>query len=351
MTIKNTLITLGILLLSTALSAQTDQKRYMVVGGVMQEVVAEQDSIVLRSVNTVQENDTVKVLSARQIRKQERAAQDADSTFQRYSKLFRDTIPISRMCAISLVAPGFSQLYNKQAWKIPILYAVTGTTTALAIQQNSKYKGYKNQYDAMVRLNASQDELSPVQREMIKYNTNRQILLFGAVASYIYFIADGAINYHGKNSSVKIATTLSTICPGAGQVYNGSYWKVPIVIGGFASLGYMIDWNNRGYKRFKLAYDILTDGNDATVDEFGGKLSQDQLRNWRNNYRRNRDLCIIAMAGFYIFNIVDAHVDAHLRDYDISDDLAINIQPITQQLYTQKNGSTNTIGLGVTFRF
>lgn len=68
---------------------------------------------------------------------------------------------------------------------------------------------------------------------------------------------------------MKKATTLACICPGAGQIYNKSYWKVPFVVGGFASMIYCIDWNNRGFQRFKKAYALRTaydDNRDAYPD-------------------------------------------------------------------------------------
>ena len=137
-----------------------------------------------------------------------------DTSTVRYSALFRDTIPLSRMTAISLIAPGFSQLYNKQAWKIPILYGVTGGLAYLGFQQSSKYKEIKKEYNSLVSQNAAQEQLDPVQCEMIRYNTRRTVFFVGAIASYLYFLCDGVLNYNGPENSVKKATTLSTLCPG-----------------------------------------------------------------------------------------------------------------------------------------
>ncbi|MFQ8807131.1 MAG: DUF5683 domain-containing protein [Alistipes indistinctus] len=106
-----------------------------------------------------------------------------DTSTVRYSALFRDTIPLSRMTAISLIAPGFSQLYNKQAWKIPILYGVTGGLAYLGFQQSSKYKEIKKEYNSLVSQNAAQEQLDPVQCEMIRYNTRRTVFFVGAIAS------------------------------------------------------------------------------------------------------------------------------------------------------------------------
>ena len=99
------------------------------------------------------------------------------------------------------------------------------------------------------------------------------------------------------------------------------------------TMGYIIDWNNRGYQRFKLAYDLVTDGDDATVDEFNGRYDESFLQNLKNQYRRNRDLSIIGMVGVYLLNIMDAHIDAHMQDYDISDDLTLKVEPALQSNY------------------
>ena len=116
-------------------------------------------------------------------------------------------------------------------------------------------------------------------------------------------------------------------------------------------MAYMIDWNNRGYKRFKLAYDLVTDNNELTVDEFNGRYSADFLRNLRNNYRRNRDLCIILTGAFYLLNIIDAHVDAQLKDYDISDDLAVTVEPVISNFYSMQQSQNNLVGFSIKFSF
>lgn len=335
-------------------------KRYKVEGGILKEVGVPQQSDTVKKVVIVPDSlakDTTKVdsLSLLSKREQRRLRHElTDSTFTRHSKIFRDSIPISRMCAISMIAPGFSQLYNRQAWKIPVLYGLLGTTIALGIDQNKSYSVYKKQSDYLVAHNASREELDPVQTQMIKYNTRRQLLFGAAIATYIYFIGDGAVNYDGYTTNVKKATTLSTICPGAGQFYNKSFWKVPIVLGGFATMAYIIDFNNRGYKRFQRAYNLQTDGDDSTVDEFNGRYANNPefLSNLRNSYRRNRDLSIILTGAFYLLNIVDAHVDAHMKNYDISDDLAhVSLEPAMTNFYSMRTSTNNMMGFSLKIRF
>lgn len=282
-----------------------------------------------------------------------------------------DSINISKISWISAVAPGFGQIYNKQYWKLPILYSTVGAGITMGVIENKKYQDYKRQVTAITNISTTRtEELDALQPQMIRHNTRRQLYFIGAIASYIYFIGDAAVNYNGKipASRVKKATTLSMICPGAGQIYNGSYWKAPIVIGGFASMVYVIDWNNRGYQRFRTAYNLRVDYDNALkeynaatdktgltkpspTDEFRGRYTADYLKNLKNSYRRNRDLSIIITAGVYLFNVIDAHVDAHLKDYDISDNLSMDVQPHIGNLYTAQSGSINTYGLGININF
>ncbi len=256
--------------------------------------------------------------------------------------LMSDSMGLSKVCWMSAVLPGYGQIYNKQYWKLPILYTTLAGGLALYLHENSVYKPLKRQYDAITDVSFDRTpELDALQTKMIRSNTKRQIYLGLTLASYIYFIGDAAVNYATNDvSSVKKATTLACICPGAGQIYNRSYWKVPFVLGGFATLAYCIDWNNRGFQRFKKAYGLLADYEqhpenypNGPTDEFHGRYSSTFIRNLRNNYRRNRDLCIILTGAMYILQIVDAHVDAHLKDYDVSDDLSMNIEPLLNYTY------------------
>lgn len=275
--------------------------------------------------------------------------------------LMSDSMSLSKVCWISTVLPGYGQIYNKQYWKLPILYGTLGASLGLFFHENSRYKPLRTQYNAMTLESTDRTrELDLLQGRMIRSNTRRQIYLGAAIASYIYFIGDAAVNYSTNDvSDVKKATTLACICPGAGQIYNKSYWKVPFVVGGFASMIYCIDWNNRGYQRFKKAYNLLSDYDrnpdkypDGPTDEFHGRYSASFIRNLRNNYRRNRDLCIILSGALYVLQIVDAHVDAHLKDYDISDDLSMNLEPLVDYTYVPTLGGNRPVfGFNLSLKF
>ena len=276
---------------------------------------------------------------------------------------FSDSMSLRRVCMTSAVLPGFGQIYNKQYWKLPILYGTVGTSLGLCLWSNSKYKPLKAEFDRITDQSLLRTpELNALQSEMIKYNTMRQAFMITTIASYLYFIGDTAIKYATNEvSHVNKATTLAMICPGAGQIYNKSYWRVPIVVGGFATTIYCIDWNNRGYQRFKKAYRLKADYDahpelypNGPQDEFGGRYNTSFLKNLRNSYRRNRDLCIILTAGLYILQIVDAHVDAHLRDYDISKDLSVSISPAIGYSYNRMSpysGGGTTLGMNLSLTF
>ncbi len=276
-------------------------------------------------------------------------------------RFFSDSMSLSKMSWISAALPGYGQVYNKQYWKLPILYGTLAAGVSLFVTENKKYKPLKKEYDEWVLAGSDRtDEINEVQGAMIRSNTRRQLYLGTTIASYIYFLGDAAVNYATNDvSHVKKATTLAMICPGAGQIYNKSYWKVPFVIGGFATMIYVVDWNNRGYKRFKTAYSQMiayeADSDaypDGSPDEFGGVYSSSDLKSIRDSYRRNRDMSLLFVAGLYILQIVDAHVDAHFKDYDVSDDLTMSIDPMVSYAYSPtQQGDRATFGFNVGFKF
>lgn len=131
-------------------------------------------------------------------------------------------------------------------------------------------------------------------------------------------------SYH---HSPRKASILSAVLPGAGQVYNRKYWKVPIVLGGLGASVYFIRENNQQYQRYKDAYIALVDGDPSTIDEFNGRFSSQNVLNVADTYRRWRDLSYIALGAVYVLNIVDASVDAHFVRFDVSPDLSLELAP------------------------
>ncbi|HBH49905.1 MAG TPA: hypothetical protein DDX98_14765 [Bacteroidales bacterium] len=131
-----------------------------------------------------------------------------------------------------------------------------------------------------------------------------------------------------RNHSPRLATISSAIVPGLGQVYNQKYWKVPLIWGGGLALYTYYNYNNNYYHRFKLANEQYSDGGqDAITDPEIRDLEQSTITQYKDYYRRHRDRAIIFMGLLYVANIIDAMVDAHMLDYDISQDLSLHWHP------------------------
>lgn len=118
------------------------------------------------------------------------------------------------------------------------------------------------------------------------------------------------------------AAFYSAVLPGLGQVYNKRYWKVPLVYGAIGASIYTYDLNHKNYLRYRNAYKRRIAGyND---DEFQNLISStDRLVDGQEFYKRNRDRSMIFILGFYFLNILDANIDAHLKQYNVNSDLTI----------------------------
>lgn len=129
-----------------------------------------------------------------------------------------------------------------------------------------------------------------------------------------------------KRFNPQKALLYAAILPGAGQVYNNKYWKVPIVYGGFAFLGYYIDFYNDNYRFYKkeLFIDINT-GTNSTG------LPRESIRTVIDRYRRERDFFIVLTGIWYALQIIDAHVDSHLKEFAINPNLQVRVEPSFKQ--------------------
>ena len=150
------------------------------------------------------------------------------------------------------------------------------------------------------------------------------------------------------------AVWMSALFPGLGQLYNRRYWKLPIVIGGFMGLGYATSWNNGMLNDYTKAYRDIMDSDPSTnsyMNFFPPTTQESDLdRSWlqnilqsrKNFYRRNRDLCIIAIVGVYLIAMVDAYVDASLSHFDITPDLSMDVAPA---LFQDSRGAKPSLGM------
>ena len=135
------------------------------------------------------------------------------------------------------------------------------------------------------------------------------------------------------------ALWLALVIPGAGQIYNRKYWKLPIIYGGFMGCIYALSWNNMMYKDYSQAYlDIMdNDPNTASYNKFlhlGRTITKDNearykqlFKSRKDKYRRWRDMSFFVMLGVYAISVIDAYVDAELSVFDISKDLSLKVEP------------------------
>ncbi len=147
-----------------------------------------------------------------------------------------------------------------------------------------------------------------------------------------------------KHSPLK-ASLFSTVLPGLGQAYNRKIWKIPIIYGLFGGLYALSVRNNRLYNKYLDEYVSLN--YDETSSQEVSTAYMDKLKEYKDRYRRNRDLTYIFIGVVYLFNIMDASVDAHLANFDVGDDLSLSIQPIVLPTYTMRS----TFGVQILIKF
>ena len=134
------------------------------------------------------------------------------------------------------------------------------------------------------------------------------------------------------------ALWLALVIPGAGQIYNRKYWKLPLVYGGFLGCTYAFTWNQQMYSDYSQAYLDIMDDNPATQSykdflppnyDITGREDRwkEIFKGRKNRYRRWRDLSVFCFAGVYLLSVVDAYVDAQLSEFDITPDLSLHLEP------------------------
>ncbi len=139
------------------------------------------------------------------------------------------------------------------------------------------------------------------------------------------------------------AAFYSAVLPGLGQVYNKKYWKIPIIYAGMATGVYFYKQQDDEYKRFRDAYKRRLAG--YSDDEFQG-ISDDRLINAQKSAQKNKGLSVIVTVAFYLLNVVDANVDAHLKQYEVSEDLSFEPNFDYNQFTAKPQ-----YGMSLTYRF
>lgn len=140
---------------------------------------------------------------------------------------------------------------------------------------------------------------------------------------------------------------MSAIIPGLGQIYNEKYWKVGIIYGAGFVMGLGMKYNSDSMRQYQRALNARVDTSSATIDTWYPLLTDAKVTGERDYYRRNRDMLILGFLGLYALQIIDANVDAHLKEFEINKDLALKIRPTMRP---NLNGRLST-GMALSLRF
>lgn len=224
----------------------------------------------------------------------------------------KNTLKIGTMAAGSAVLVGGCQIYNKQYWKLPIVYGTIGGSLGAGL----------------VLKNKGNDKAATW-------------CFVGAGVAYWATMLDGVINFE-KDAPYPHpgrATMYSLLVPGLGQIYNKEYWKVPIYVGGIvAATHYYTDFK-RNFERFR---NIYLEATNPDI-QYTGPIPADQALYYRDVYRRYRDYSLLAIAAVYLLQVIDANVFSYMHDFEVTDDLALSIGPSVINPPTIQMASSNSV--------
>lgn len=178
-----------------------------------------------------------------------------------------------------------------------------------------------------------------------------------------------SVSEQKKVLSPKKASIYAALFPGLGQVYNGKYWKLPIVYGGYAGLIYVLGWNNNNYNDYFDAYKTMSKYQtvvqmskadkdylnnlfkipywDLNINPTRFETFKSQLKSGKDFYRRSRDMSVIMIAALHVLSIIDASVDANLSDFEINDNLGMHVEPMPMNF----GNGPQVIGVNIAFNF
>ena len=202
----------------------------------------------------------------------------------------------------SSVFIGGAQIYNRQYWKLPVIYGAIGAGVGGGLVYRRKW----------------QQEGSEDFRRMSNW------FFAGAGLAYWGALMDGTVNYR-KDIPVQAgkATLYSLLLPGLGQAYDGEYWKIPIYYGCLLGSVHFYSVNRKNYLRYKWIYDQATNPDI----QYDGPVQESTAKYYRDVYRRYRDYSVLAIAGFYLLQVIDANIFSYMRDFDLSDDIELSLSP------------------------
>ena len=241
-----------------------------------------------------------------------------------FKELFRglghkQEIKIGTVFGGSLILPGSGQIYNRDYWKLPVVYGGIAACAGVGGYYTSQYKK----------------------------SVSAGLVYWGSILDAAAFYPSNGKPNPGR------AAIYSALLPGLGQAYNGEYWKIPIYYTGLLTAGYFVWNNNLNYNRFRNIYKEAT----STEVTYTGPITAEQAKYYRDSYRRLRDYSILATALVYVLQIIDANVFAFMYDFEVSDDISMSVEPTVlapDNVYAMRTPSSyggNAVGMKIGLRF
>lgn len=261
----------------------------------------------------------------------EKTAADTSSLFS-FKEFFgglahKRTPSLRTLMMGSAVFVGSSQIYERQYWKLPLVYGGIGAGVYGGIHFNRMYQ-------------ESGEE---------KYKTARTLSIAAAGLTYWASLMDGVVLYDqgGKYPNPAKSTAYSLLLPGLGQIYNGEAWKVPIYWGMMAGGVHFYLDNKLQYERWKWIHNQAT-----TTDEVEERPPQsgETAKYYRDVFRRYRDYSMLFIALSYILQAVDANVFAYMHGFEVNDDISLRVEPALIP-YNQYAALPPAVGLSFGIRF
>ncbi len=256
--------------------------------------------------------------------------------------------------------PGGGQVYNGQYLKSPIFAGGFVGITAFAIKRrrdyNRHFKAFNEELSNSTGTSTLSDDFATIRNKKKRALRDYNIAVNGAAIFYAFGLADAymsaqVINDGMPRSPIR-AAYLSAVLPGLGQAYNKRYWKIPIVYGGLGAAGYFVFYNADRMQRFTNEYLSRNSPGFGEPDPAMARYTSNTvlLAN-RSRFRKNMQISIFVGVGWYLLNIIDALVDAHLRDFDIDDDLSLRVSPYIMPVNTLSGMERPAGGMKVSLRF
>lgn len=276
----------------------------------------------------------------------------------------KQDIEIGTMFIGSVFAPGTAQIYNKDYWKLPIIYGGIGALAGTGGYYMHQYNKSKKVYNAFMSDKAAHElqygteypfDAPPLDLQAKRTGT---WLLAGAGLIYWGSLMDGVVCFKSNREPLPGRATLySVLLPGLGQIYNGELFKVPIYWGGMLVSVHLLVNNHNNYMRFKRIHNEAT----STDPEISGNvpINGETAKWYRDVYRRYRDYSIVATALVYLLQVIDANVFAYMHDFEVNDDITMSVEPAVISPYnayainTPQSGmyGSNAFGMRVGIRF